>query len=131
MAAARRTWPAARARPCGYTCPEASPFGNWPVLLDSPAGDAEGLDARRVIPEVETNGFWATDPGVVEERLTALADLGMQKSTVNPTRTTSSSSIRRACGRASRRPGESSATSAVQVRWLDWYERMQDLRSAR
>jgi hypothetical protein len=50
-------------------------FGNWELLVQilERAGKA-GLGP---VEKIETNAFWATDPALVEERLTRLKELGV------------------------------------------------------
>ncbi len=107
------------------------PFGNWPVLLEvARRAHAEGLTAEESFQKVETNGFWASDAGIVEKRVTALANLGMQKLSVSadPYHQQFVDPVRvRTCVETARRV---LGPQCVQVRWLDWYENMQDLRTA-
>jgi hypothetical protein len=106
------------------------PFGKWPVLLEVAARAHEkGLTAGGGFQKVETNAYWATDAGIVQERLAALDRLGMQKLVVStdpfhqmfvaPERV-------RTCVETARRV---LGPQRVQARWLDWYDHMQDLRN--
>ncbi len=106
------------------------PFGNWPVLLETARrAHASGLTGDGAFQKVETNAYWANDAQVVRERVEALDRLGMRKLVVSadpyhqqfvaPERV-------RTCVEEARRV---LGPDRVQVRWLDWYEDMQDVRN--
>ena len=107
------------------------PFGNWPVLLEVASRAHErGLTAGGGFQKVETNAYWATDPGIVQERLAALDRLGMQKLVVSTDpfhQMFVAPECVRTCVETAR---QVLGPERVQVRWLDWYENMQDLRHA-
>ena len=106
------------------------PFGNWPVLLEiAQRACAEGLTQGGSFQKVETNGFWASDPDIVRQRLEVLNDLGMRRLTVSADpyhQEFVDPQCVRTCVETAR---EVLGPDRVQVRWLDWYDQMQDLRS--
>ena len=106
------------------------PFGNWPLLREIAVRAREkGLTADGGFQKVETNAYWATDAGIVRDRLSELDRLGMQKLAVSADpyhqQFVAPEHVRLCVETA----GEVLGPSRVQVRWLDWYQNMQDLRS--
>lgn len=106
------------------------PFGNWPVLREvAVLAHGKGLTAAGGFQKVETNGYWATDAGIVRERVAELDRLGMQKLSVSADpyhQQFVSPELVRTCVETAR---QVLGPERVQVRWLDWYEDMQDLRN--
>jgi hypothetical protein len=106
------------------------PFGNWPVLRETAVlAHEKGLTAGGGFQKVETNAFWATDANLVRERLVELDRLGMQKLSVSADpyhQQFVSPDLVRTCVETAR---DVLGPHRVQVRWLDWYEDMRDLRN--
>lgn len=106
------------------------PFGNWPVLREvAVLAHEKGLTAGGAFQKVETNGYWATDAAIVRERVEELDQLGMQKLSVSADpfhQQFVSPECVRTCVETAR---QVLGPQRVQVRWLDWYENMQDLRN--
>ncbi len=106
------------------------PFGNWPVLREIAAlAHEKGLTAGGSFQKVETNAFWASDPEMVRDRLGELDRLGMQKLCVSADpyhQRFVDPALVRTCVETAR---QVLGPDRVQVRWLEWYENMQDLRN--
>lgn len=105
------------------------PFGNWPLLLEiAQRAFREGLTKNGAFQKVETNAFWATDPAIVRQRLSLLNELGMTKLAVS-TDPYHQEFVDPACVRTCVETARHMlGPDRVQVRWLDWYEQIQDLR---
>ena len=100
------------------------PFGRWEQLIAiCQAAREQGLGP---LDKVETNAYWATDDGVIEDRLAALDDAGMDTLMVSADpyhqQYVPLAQVRRlvACARATLGP------ERVQVRWEDWLEHGRD-----
>ncbi len=106
------------------------PFGNWDLLLEiATRAHGLGLTAGGAFQKVETNAYWADDPQVVRDRIEALDRLGMRKLAVSADpwhQQFIAPDLVRTCVEEARRV---LGPQRVQVRWLDWYEEMQDLRN--
>jgi hypothetical protein len=100
------------------------PFGDWDHLLEL----AQRASAERIGPlqKVETNAFWATDASILRERISALAEAGMETFCISADpyhqQFVPIARARLAADVAKDLLGE----QRVQVRWEDWLADGQD-----
>jgi len=94
------------------------PFGDWPRLIEiCRRAQGEGLGR---LHKVETNAFWATDAGVVRDRLRALDAAGMEKLVISTDPYHQQFVPIGRCRLAARLAEEVLGRNRVQVRWRDW-----------
>ncbi len=94
------------------------PFGNWDLLIDvCRRARVEGLGP---LDKVETNAFWATDRGVVADRINALADAGMKTFGISADPYHQQYVPIDRCRLAAEVAEGILGPERVQVRWRDW-----------
>ena len=94
------------------------PFGRWPALIElARRAKAAGL---RPLQAVETNAFWATDAGVVRDRLAALDDAGMGRLTISADPYHQQFVPIERVRLAARVAAEVLGEKRLRVRWRDW-----------
>jgi len=94
------------------------PFGDWDRLIAlCVRAKAEGLGP---LEKVETNAFWATQEGLVRERLRALDAAGMGKLVISTDPCHQQYVPISRCRMAARVGLEVLGAGRVQVRWRDW-----------
>lgn len=94
------------------------PFGDWPRLITL----CQQARRQRLGPlqKVETNAFWAADRQVIHDRLTALAEAGMQKLAISADPYHQQFVPIERCRLLAQVAGDLLGAAAVQVRWQDW-----------
>jgi len=96
------------------------PFGNWPLLIElASRAKAEGLGP---LQKVETNAFWATDDGLVRDRLVQLDRAGMEKLTISADPYHQQFVPIARCRLLAAVAEQVLGPQRVQVRWRDWLE---------
>lgn len=94
------------------------PFGDWPRLIDlARRAQAAGLGP---LEKVETNAFWADDPGVVHDRVAALDGAGMGKLVISTDPYHQAFVPIARVRLLAQVAGEVLGPGRVQVRWRDW-----------
>jgi len=94
------------------------PFGDWERLIAiARRAQREGLGP---LEKVETNAYWATDEGLVRERLAALDAAGMGKLCISADPYHQQFVPIERCRLAARVAEELLGAERVQVRWRDW-----------
>jgi len=94
------------------------PFGNWPGLIElCRRACQEGLAP---LEKIETNAFWATDEGIVRNRLGQLDAAGMGKFVISADPYHQQFVPIDRCRLAARIATEMLGADRVRVRWRDW-----------
>ncbi len=96
------------------------PFGDFPRLIEI----CRRAHAQRLAPlqKIETNAFWATDEGIVRERVGLLDQAGMERICVSTDPYHQQFVPIERCRLLVRIAEEVLGADRVQVRWSDWLE---------
>jgi hypothetical protein len=96
------------------------PFLNWPRLIEiCRRAKAQGLAS---LEKVETNAFWATDAGVIRDRIRQLDEAGMGKLAISADPYHQQFVPIERCRLAAQVAGDVLGEDRVQVRWRDWLQ---------